>query len=126
MGRESSRWQGRIGRSFESRGVRLLCRAAFLLLSLGCIAESKKDEPPIPRTTEQLHQAIAQVLQETQTPGAGVVLASKAQVLWTAGIGLADRAAGRAVTPQTRFRAGSISKSFVALAVLKLQEEGKL
>lgn len=104
----------------------LLGLVALPLLSLGCAPEPKKEEPPVPQSTEELKQAIAAVLQETKTPGAGVVLVSRDQVLWTAGIGLADRATGREVTPETMFRAGSISKSFVALALLKLQEEGKL
>jgi CubicO group peptidase (beta-lactamase class C family) len=75
---------------------------------------------------EELGQAITRVLHETKTPGMGVVLVSKDKVLWQAEIGLADIATGRQVTPDMIFRAGSISKSFVALAVLKLQEEGKL
>jgi CubicO group peptidase (beta-lactamase class C family) len=104
----------------------LLLPTAMLLLAFGCAPEPKKVEPPTPATVEELEQAIIRVLHETKTPGAGVVLVSKDKVLWTAGIGVADRATGRQVTPDTVFRAGSISKSFVALAVLKLQEEGKL
>ena len=49
----------------------------------------------------------------------GVVLLSKAY-------GLADRAAGRRVTPETVFDIGSITKPFTASAVLKLVDEGKL
>src|SRR5262245_14667352 len=106
--------------------VGLLCLATLPLLAFGCAGQAEKDEPPAPATLEELDQAITRVLHETQTPGAGVVLVSKDKVLWKAGIGLADRATGREVTPDTIFRAGSISKCFVALAVLKLQEEGKL
>jgi CubicO group peptidase (beta-lactamase class C family) len=104
----------------------LLLLAATPLLAFGCAPEPKKVELPAPATVQKLEQAITSVLHETKTPGAGVVLFSKDKVLWTAGIGLADRATGKQVTPDTIFRAGSISKSFVALAVLKLQEEGKL
>jgi CubicO group peptidase (beta-lactamase class C family) len=106
--------------------VGLLCLTVLPLFSLSCAGKPQESEPPVPQTTEELQQAIADVLKETKTPGAGVVLVSKDEVLWTAGIGLADRATGRQVTPETMFRAGSISKSFVALALLKLQEEGKL
>ncbi len=87
--------------------------------------ELKGDEPRVPQTTEELEHAIAAVLRETHVPGAGVVLVSKDEVLWSAGIGLADRNAGRTVTPQTMFRLAG-KASFVALATLKLQEEGKL
>jgi CubicO group peptidase (beta-lactamase class C family) len=45
---------------------------------------------------------------------------------WLACIGKADVATNKPVTPETLFRIGSVSKSFAALAALKLQEEGKL
>ncbi|MDX1963361.1 MAG: serine hydrolase domain-containing protein [Pirellulales bacterium] len=101
-----------------------LC-ALFLLL-VGCNEASKRDEPPVPQSTEELQRAIGAVLQETKTPGAGVVLVSKDEVLWEAGVGSADIATEREVTPETMFRAGSISKSFVAIALLKLREQGKV
>jgi len=44
---------------------------------------------------------------------------------WVAGLGTADVATNKPVTSKTPFLIGSISKSFAALAVLKLQEEGR-
>ena len=55
-----------------------------------------------------------------------MALVSRDEVLWLEGIGRVDLATGRKVTPDTLFRIGSISKSFVGLAVLMLQEQGKL
>jgi CubicO group peptidase (beta-lactamase class C family) len=55
-----------------------------------------------------------------------VALVSRDEVLWAAGIGLADVAAGMPATADTLFRVGSISKSFVSLSVLMLQEEARL
>jgi CubicO group peptidase (beta-lactamase class C family) len=51
---------------------------------------------------------------------------SRGQVLWCGGFGKADIAANRDVTCETQFRVGSISKTFVALALLVLQEEGRI
>lgn len=79
-----------------------------------------------PQNTEELRQAIEKILKETNIPGAAVAIVSPDKVEWLAGIGLADEATNRPVTPQTLFRIGSVSKGFVALAALKLQEEGKL
>ena len=98
---------------------------------LGTCALAQAAEPPnnqqqSPQTTEELTRAIAMVLEETNTPGAGVVLVSRDAILLSTGIGLADRASKAPVTPDTMFRAGSISKSFTALAILKLQEAGQL
>jgi len=66
------------------------------------------------------------VLDKEHVPGAGIALIANGEVLWCGGIGQADIAANRAVSCDTEFRVGSISKTFVALALLKLQEEGKI
>src|SRR5258707_12202757 len=66
------------------------------------------------------------VLDKEHVPGAGVALVANGQVLWCGGIGEADIAGKRAVGCDTEFRVGSISKTFAALALLKLQEEGKI
>ena len=97
---------------------------AVLSCSGGLAAETPK--PPAPKTITELDQAIRKVLVETKTPGVGVSIVSRDRVLWTAGVGKADVASGLDVTPDTLFRIGSVSKSFVSLSVLKLQDEGKL
>jgi CubicO group peptidase (beta-lactamase class C family) len=81
---------------------------------------------PQPRNIEELKTEIQKVLVSHGVPGAGIVMVSPDRVLWAGGIGKADIAAGKDVTPETLFRIGSISKSFVALALMKLQEEGKI
>ncbi|MDC0714832.1 serine hydrolase [Stigmatella sp. ncwal1] len=45
---------------------------------------------------------------------------------WTTGYGLRDIAQRRPATPRTTYRTASISKSFTAMAVLQLVEEGKV
>src|SRR5262245_6459703 len=97
----------------------------FLLGGAGC-SHRPSEPPPAPQTTQELEKRIRDVLDSNRVPGAGVVLVSRKRVLWVTGLGTADRAAATPVTTDTRFRVGSITKSFVALAVLKLQEEGRL
>jgi len=58
--------------------------------------------------------------------GAAVLVAQNGKVLFQKGYGLADISAGTPITPQTKFRIGSITKQFTASAILKLQEQGKL
>jgi CubicO group peptidase (beta-lactamase class C family) len=58
--------------------------------------------------------------------GAGVVVAQNGKILFEKGYGLADLEHHAAVTTETKFRIGSITKQFTAAAILKLQEEGKL
>jgi D-alanyl-D-alanine carboxypeptidase len=55
-----------------------------------------------------------------------LALADRKGLLRTSQYGFADVKAGVRVSPETLFEIGSISKSFVAIAVLQLAEEGKL
>jgi len=87
-------------------------------------AQPKKEKPPHPKTLEELQKAMKEVVEKEHVTGAGVALVSNGQLLWCGGIGKADVSANRDVTCDTEFRVGSISKTFVALALLKLQEEG--
>jgi len=83
-------------------------------------------EQPHPKTLEELQKAMKDALDKDHVPGAGVALISGGEVLWCGGFGKADIATNRDVTCETQFRVGSISKTFVALALLVLQEEGKI
>ena len=87
---------------------------------------AKREELPHPKTLEELQSAMRQVLNKEHVPGAGVALVSNGELLWCGGLGKADLAATRDVNCDTEFRVGSISKTFVALALLKLEEEGKI
>jgi CubicO group peptidase (beta-lactamase class C family) len=106
-------------------GIFLLAAALMLFVPAPGAAQ-KKDDLPHPKTLPELQQAMKDVLDREHVPGAGVALVANGEVLWCGGIGEADIAAKRAVTCDTEFRVGSISKTFVALALLKLQEEGKI
>lgn len=105
---------------------RLMIVAAAMLFFPAAGAAQQKDDLPHPKTLSELQQAMKDVLDKEHVPGAGVALVAGGQVLWCGGIGKADLAANRAVTCDTEFRVGSISKTFVALSLLKLQEEGKI
>lgn len=79
-----------------------------------------------PQTIAELEIRLAAVLEQQNTPGLIGALVLGDDVLWTGGIGVADRATRRPVGPDTLFRVGSISKTVTALAVLILQERGVL
>jgi CubicO group peptidase (beta-lactamase class C family) len=102
-----------------------LCVAALLLVAPVAGAQ-QKEELPHPKTLPELQKAMKDVVDKAHLPGAGVALVSNGELLWCGGIGKADVASGRDITCDTEFRVGSVSKTFVALALLKLQEEGKI
>jgi CubicO group peptidase (beta-lactamase class C family) len=76
------------------------------------------------RTVDEFKAAAATILRETGVPGAGISIVRADGVEWEGGLGYADRDARTPVTPDTHFHVGSISKTFVALALVQLAEDG--
>jgi CubicO group peptidase (beta-lactamase class C family) len=97
-----------------------------LLMGLSALRAEGAETNSEPHSIPELQEATELILKETKTPGAAIAIISSNQVEWLAGIGKADVTANLPVTPNTLFRLGSVSKGFVALAALQLQEAGKL
>jgi CubicO group peptidase (beta-lactamase class C family) len=55
-----------------------------------------------------------------------VLLAQHGQVLFSHAYGYCDRSTRRLNTLETRFRVGSVSKAFTAIAILQLVQAGKI
>lgn len=89
-------------------------------------AEELADEETPLRNIERLRSRIAGVLASEGVPGAGIALVAQGRVVWAGGVGVADRVSGRPVTADTLFRVGSVTKSLIALGLLRLVEEGRL
>ncbi|HEX7282197.1 MAG TPA: serine hydrolase domain-containing protein [Vicinamibacterales bacterium] len=105
--------------------------AIALSLSLGVAAsmspraqEAAADSHPA--TLDDFKTAVQRVLDDTGVPGAGIALVRLGGVEWAGGVGYADRDAKTAVTADTHFRAGSISKTFVASALVQMYEDGEI
>jgi CubicO group peptidase (beta-lactamase class C family) len=75
---------------------------------------------------EQLISELETLRIEHAVPGFALTLVSGEHGQQTGSGGLADRDSGRPVTADTLFRIGSITKTFNALAVLLLVEQGRL
>jgi len=107
-----------------------LAFVAVVLSTLACSDGAERSDQPEeasqPTNFDELRQSIQEVLDHTNTPGAGIALITRGSAIWVGGVGIADVAAGRLATGETLFRFGSISKSFVSLSVLWLQERGLL
>ena len=68
---------------------------------------------------------IEKEMRAQRIPGLALGIVQGNQIIHLKGFGIADPS-GRAVMPQTPFIIGSLSKSFTALAVMQLVEEGKI
>src|SRR5262245_16692632 len=74
----------------------------------------------------RLDEYIARHMQETGAPGMTLALANREGPVRISTYGFADTKANSRVLPDTMFQIGSISKSFVGLALLQLRDEGKI
>ena len=69
---------------------------------------------------------IEQEMAMQQVPGLAVAVIYQGVPIFSQGFGLADVATGRAVTPATPFRIGSITKPLTAIGLLQLVEAGQV
>ena len=107
----------------------LLDTGAFVLswaIALGWLSANAGAAADPPASLEDLHAAMQQVIDRDRLPGAGVALVADGEVLWCGGFGKADLAADVEIDCDTQFRVGSISKTFIALAMLRLAEDGRI
>jgi CubicO group peptidase (beta-lactamase class C family) len=74
----------------------------------------------------RLDEYIARHMRETGAPGLTLALANRDGLIRASTYGFADTKAKARVVPETMFEIGSVSKSFVGLALLQLRDEGKL
>lgn len=70
--------------------------------------------------------AHAEELAEADRFSGAMLVAQNGEILLEDAWGLADREAGTPNTPDTKFRVGSITKMFTAVAILQLVESGRL
>ena len=101
-------------------------RAALLLAALAVCAPLQAQDEKKPASIAELRAAIEEELREVGYGSAGVALVSREKTIWADGVGAADAESGRRPDANTYWRVGSISKSFVGLAALILEERGKL
>jgi CubicO group peptidase (beta-lactamase class C family) len=76
--------------------------------------------------SRELSSRIRSFQRMRRVPGVSAAVARRGEILWEEAVGLADVEDGAAVTPDTQYRVGSITKTFTAVAVLQLRDAGAL
>ena len=105
---------------------KLLIHSVILLVVFTPNQVSAQGRYDGPKSTKDLQIAIEKILNESGTPAAGVALVSGDSVIWATAIGMANVEKKIKANENTMFRIGSVSKMFVSLAILKLQQEGRI
>jgi serine beta-lactamase-like protein LACTB, mitochondrial len=103
--------------------VALLC---LLCLSFGSLVGLAQQRASSAEKLQRIEQLIQEELQKNGAPGAAVAIEQDGRVVFAKGFGYADVENKTPFTAQTVSRIGSISKTFTALAVMQLVEQGKI
>ncbi len=80
----------------------------------------------VPRSVPELRARIAEVLRRDHLPGVAIALVGRDGPIWVGGVGVRNLTTGAPMQAETTFRVGSLSKSIVALGVMRLVDQGKL
>lgn len=100
---------------------------SFALFATGeTRAEEKKPRPDYRNAITTARQMIWKAITSGKGSGATIAIMDQGRIVYSEGIGVADRLENRPVDRDTRFNIGSSSKMFAAVAVLLLADDGKV
>ncbi len=99
------------------------------LLSITSCKKSDKGGTTAPATQTDIatvNSKITTFMSTYNIPGASLAVTKNGKLVYIKGFGKANPTTGELVTPASRFRLASVSKTFTGVAILKLVQDGKL
>jgi len=110
-----------------NRNSHLFLTARLLLASLMAAFGSPAQQKTVtPEKRAEIEKAVSSFMSANSVPGIGAAVVLDGEPVWSAGFGMADLENSSPATSSTLFRLGSISKPITAVAILQLNEHGKL
>jgi CubicO group peptidase (beta-lactamase class C family) len=112
-----------------SRAFATALLAGLMLIGAGAVrAQAQEPIPAEPRDlrVETFRQHLEADLAQLKIPGLSAVILEDGKVLWTQGFGFADVERRVPATPDALYHIASLTKTFTAILVLQLVEQGKL
>ncbi len=110
-----------MGKSMKKPLIEICILMMFLTLSQLSLGAQRVFQPDYDRLDAFIEKEMA----GCRIPGFSLAIVHHDEILYSKGYGIAERS-GHAVTPETPFLIASLSKSFTALAILQLMEDGEL
>jgi len=104
-----------------------LCFGLWIVLSLLCgCSDGGSSTPTYQRTISMMTSNIQNYLAQSPVTGLSIALVDGQRVVWARGFGYADKEAGVPAGADTIYEIGSLSKTFAAMAIMRLKEEGRI
>jgi CubicO group peptidase (beta-lactamase class C family) len=107
--------------------MKRLPRALLLVSTILACTTCMRAEDTSSRFEQQLAPVIREVMEENRMPGLAIAVIQGGKLAYTAGFGVKSLDdPSEKVTPESLFHMASITKTFVATAVMQLAEQGKV
>jgi len=91
------------------------------------VTKDAEAQPIDPSTSRHLDRRLAGIQRESRLPSVAAGIVRDGRLVWGRAIGTLDgRAGGEPADLDTQYRMGSITKPFVAVAVMRLRDAGRL
>ena len=103
-----------------------MLRKSLPALVLWLLAAALQAQAPAASRIDEARRLAEALRQEVKSPGLQAAVAVDGKVVWAEGFGEADAEGRVPVSPESRFRLGSVSKLFTIAAVARLAEAGRL
>src|SRR3977135_2970518 len=108
-------------------------RAATISLIVGLLAliaaaqtPEAKTDTAVARLSTELEPKIKEEIQQGHLPGFAIGVVKDGKLIYAKGFGEAKLGGNRPVTSRSLFHMASVTKTFVATAVMQLMEKGKI
>ena len=103
-----------------------LCAAPIGTVSAQTAPAAAPEPPAITTALPEIDRIFADFQRDSHSPGLVYGIVADGRLVHVKGLGVQDLERKRPVTADSLFRIASMTKSFTALAILKLRDEGKL
>lgn len=108
----------------HSRTAAALC--ALLCAALPAAPVRAEGAPAVASVGGWLAANVPELMREAQLPGFSIAIVQDGKTVYAEGFGARDLKRNLPATPDTLYGIGSVTKSFVAIAIFQLAEQGKL
>lgn len=101
-------------------------RSIALLLLLLAVRNASSATGSVEELSDWIDEHVPAMMRDSHMPGVAIAVVKNGEIVYAEGFGARDSERSLPATPDTLFGIGSITKSFVAIAILQLVEQGKL
>lgn len=104
----------------------LVGRLLFLITLLAPITAVAQGVDPLSRLRTELEPKINEEIQHSRLPGFAIGVVKDGKLIYAKGFGVAKLGGNQPITSKSLFHMASVTKTFVATAIMQLVEQGKI